>query len=142
VGGLNSLRGSKRTGREQERRRSAHSIGGGRRFGGLVALAGTFKGLLIVLSTILLGASEGPDGRPRTSSFLLLWGGTEGVAAVFCLLGTAGAGLTISTGDYAISVQDLGAERLISSGTGPSLHNEPVLAAQQYALASKLRGGY
>ncbi len=62
----------------------------------LAALAGALKGLVIVLGTILLGASEGPEGRPRASSFLLLWGGTEGAAAVFCLLGIAGAGFAIA----------------------------------------------
>jgi hypothetical protein len=40
--------------------------------GGLAALAGAVKGLVIVLGTILLGASEGLEGRPRASSFLLL----------------------------------------------------------------------
>ena len=62
----------------------------------LAALAGAVKGLVIVLGTILLEASEGPEGRPRASSFLLLWGATAGAAAVLRLFGIAGTGYTIA----------------------------------------------
>lgn len=80
----------------------------------LTALAGVFKGLVTVLTTILLGASEGYGGQVRGASpFLLLWGGTEGAAAVFCLLGIAGAGFAIArrprTGAWLVLVGAVGA---------------------------------
>lgn len=63
----------------------------------LAALADVFKGFALVLGTIVLGASEGYGGQVRGADpFLLLWGGTEGAAAVLCLLGIAGAGFAIA----------------------------------------------
>lgn len=73
--------------------------------GGLGATLGAFKGFNIVLGTLLLTVSGDDTGfnplglrgpAPGFDPFLVLWGSTEGGAAISCVLGMIGAGLVIA----------------------------------------------
>lgn len=73
--------------------------------GGFGATLGAFKGFNIVFGTLLLTVSGDDTGfnplglrgtAPGFDPFLVLWGSTEGGAAISCVLGMIGAGLVIA----------------------------------------------